>query len=70
MGWNDDRHACKVCVFRAKGVLRSNGIRCDFIGITNHSRGCPVEDCDKFVKGRKRKRSAYGRNLKNIETKA
>lgn len=58
-GWNKDKKACKKCMYRGKGAGRlthnfvsiSNG--CNFILIEGHSRGCKVEDCNVFVKGKK-----------------
>ena len=49
-GWNKDRHACKTCQWRGSKIGR-NG--CDFIILVrpNHSRGCKVEDCDKYIRG-------------------
>lgn len=57
-GWNKDKKACKKCMYRGKGAGRlthnfvsiSNG--CNYILIEGHSRGCKVEDCNVFVKGR------------------
>lgn len=49
-GWNKDRHACKTCQWRGCRSVRNN---CDYIILTrpNHSRGCSVEDCDKYIRG-------------------
>lgn len=53
-GWNTDRHACKTCQYRMKeGGAKANGARCNYVEIAKHSRGCEVEDCDKYVKSRK-----------------
>ena len=50
-GWNEDRHACRTCVYRATGTLKTNGAGCDYVTITQHIRDCSVEDCDKYIKG-------------------
>lgn len=44
-GWNEDRHGCKICKYRAefKG--------CDYYMITDTERGCDPSVCDKFEKG-------------------
>lgn len=44
--WNQDRHGCKTCVYRARGD--KNDHRCDYILIMEHSRGCSVEDCNRY----------------------
>lgn len=46
-GWNADRKKCKTCRYRA----REDKGGCDYIEIMKHSRGCDVEDCDKYKKG-------------------
>lgn len=50
-GWNEDRHACRTCVYRATGTLKANGAGCDYADITQHIRDCSVGDCDKYIKG-------------------
>ena len=47
-GWNADRGKCKTCRYRARA---DKGGGCDYIEIAGHSRGCAVEDCDRYVKG-------------------
>lgn len=47
-GHNKNRELCKTCIYRG----RDFGVnRCDYIEISKRSRGCAVEDCDKYVKG-------------------
>lgn len=46
-GWNEDRHACKSCCYRAP---RGNS-GCDYYIITDQERGCDPADCDKYKKG-------------------
>ena len=41
---------CKTCIYRAADT-DPNG--CDFILIKGHSRGCPVEECDRYEKGKR-----------------
>lgn len=51
-GWNEDRHACKTCRYRTTKVTeKNNSIKCNYISIAKHSRGCEVRDCDKYEKG-------------------
>lgn len=51
-GWNEDRHACKTCRYRTMKVTeKNNSMKCNYISIANHSRGCEVKDCDKYEKG-------------------
>ena len=51
-GWNKDRHACKTCRYRTTKVTeKNNSMKCNYISIAKHSRGCEVKDCDKYEKG-------------------
>lgn len=50
-GWNADRKKCKTCKFRPASALKSNGAGCDYCDLVGHSRGCAVEDCDRYEKG-------------------
>lgn len=51
-GWNEDRHACKTCRYRTTKITeKNNSMKCNYISIAKHSRGCAVEDCDKYEKG-------------------
>lgn len=48
-GHNKDGHLCPTCQYRGrKGI---NG--CDYLQVEGHSRGCRVEDCDRYIKGDK-----------------
>ena len=47
-GINADRHLCKTCCFRGKRSV--NG--CNFVWITGKRRGCRVEDCDRYKRGK------------------
>ena len=51
-GWNADRKKCRSCRYRARPD-QVNG--CDYIERAKHSRGCSVEDCDRYVRGRRLK---------------
>ena len=42
----------KNCAYRC--FLDSGVFYCNYIGVTGHSRGCEVKDCDKMVKGRRK----------------
>ncbi len=50
-GWNADRRKCRTCRYRAAWTDMKNGAGCDYIDLVHHSRGCAVEDCDRYVKG-------------------
>lgn len=52
---NNHTSECKKndCIYKAT----AGGIKiCDYLGITGELRGCPVQGCTKYVKGKKRKR--------------
>jgi hypothetical protein len=49
-GHNKDRSLCKTCIYRSREEQVKN---CDYIIIIGHSRECDVEDCDKYVKGKR-----------------
>ena len=51
-GWNADRKKCRSCRYRARPEQVN---RCDYIEHAKHSRGCSVEDCDRYVRGRRLK---------------
>lgn len=51
-GWNADRKKCRSCRYRARPEQVN---RCDYIEFARHSRGCDVEDCDRYVRGRRLK---------------
>ena len=51
-GWNADRKKCRSCRYRARPEQVN---RCDYIEHAKHSRGCDVEDCDRYVRGRRLK---------------
>lgn len=44
---------CKTCIYRHSA---SSFICCDYLVIEGHKRGCGVEDCNKYKKGKKLKR--------------
>lgn len=49
VGRNKDRKLCVKCIYRGRDRSTVNG--CDYIEYVGHSRGCSVEDCDKYVNG-------------------
>ena len=51
-GWNADRKKCRSFRYRARPEQIN---RCDYIEHAKHSRGCSVEDCDRYVRGRRLK---------------
>ena len=52
-GWNADRKKCKSCRYRQahNNSTDLNKGNCNYIEIAGHSRGCDVEDCNRYVKG-------------------
>lgn len=66
-GWNQDRHACRTCVYRATGTLKTNGAGCDYVTITQRIRDCSVEDCDKYIKGAPKSKKQVKDNGKENE---
>ena len=48
-GHNADRKKCQTCCYRGRDPKNKNG--CDYIEHEGHSRGCSVEDCNRYVKG-------------------
>lgn len=53
-GKNADRHLCKTCKYRAAAYYQNgSGIKCEYAlkSGTKRTRGCDVEDCDKYEKG-------------------
>lgn len=66
-GWNKNKKACKKCKYRGRcagkrdkrnQLSTQNG--CNFIVLTGHMRGCKVEDCTRFVEGKKIKANPKG----------
>lgn len=57
-GWNADRKKCKSCRYRQAHYNPTdlNKGNCNYIEIAGHSRGCDVEDCDRYVKGKTMKK--------------
>lgn len=57
-GWNADRKKCKSCRYRQAhyNSTDKNKGNCNYIEIAGHSRGCTVEDCDRYVKGKTMKK--------------
>lgn len=49
-GHNANRKKCASCIYRSRDK-NVNG--CDYAFLVKHSRGCSVEDCDKYIKGRR-----------------
>lgn len=49
---NTDRYLCKTCQYRIGKNYRMEGMRCNYIEVTGHMRGCDAADCDKYVKGK------------------
>ena len=45
---NKHRKLCKTCQYRSSTPKLNS---CDYIELMEHSRSCPVEDCDKYIKG-------------------
>lgn len=43
---------CSQCIYRAP---KYSDYGCDYLALTGQSRGCGVEDCTLFIKGRRLK---------------
>lgn len=58
-GWNADRRKCRTCRYRQahNNSTDQNKGNCNYIEIARHSRGCAVEDCDRYVKGKRMERN-------------
>lgn len=50
-GWNADRKKCKSCRYRQDWNNPSTKGNCNYIELVHHSRGCAVEDCNRYLKG-------------------
>ena len=50
-GYNSDRHLCRSCRYR-DGLATARG-GCNYLAIVGHSRGCSVENCNVYEKGKK-----------------
>lgn len=50
-GDNSDRHLCRSCRYR-DGLATARG-GCNYLAIVGHSRGCKVEECNVYERGKK-----------------
>lgn len=50
-GDNSDRHLCRSCRYRDRLATARGG--CNYLAIVGHSRGCSVENCNVYEKGKK-----------------
>ena len=50
-GDNSDRHLCRSCRYR-DGLATARG-GCNYLAIVGHSRGCSVDNCNVYKKGKK-----------------
>lgn len=50
-GYNSDRHLCRSCRYR-DGLVTARG-GCNYLSIAGHSRGCSVDNCNVYEKGKK-----------------
>lgn len=69
-GWNADREKCKSCRYRQDWNNPSTKGNCNYIEIAGHSRGCAVEDCDRYVKGIIMKKERKWVNRRKIPQKS
>lgn len=57
---NADRHLCKTCIYKPSPEDKKKlQMHCDYIEIAGEMRKCPVEDCNKYVKGRRTNRRKH-----------
>lgn len=55
-GKNADRHLCRTCQYRAGAYDKGKtGMNCNYIEVMKHSRGCSVEECTVYVRGKRLK---------------
>ena len=54
-GMNADRHLCKTCCYRANVRGNNLGNRCNYFLITGELRKCEVAECNKYIKGKKKR---------------
>lgn len=61
-GWNKDKKACKSCQYRGRGSGGANTSQngCNYILVEGHSRGCKIEDCNCYIKGKQIKLNPNG----------
>lgn len=52
-GHNKDRHLCKTCQYRMGQYGKVRAMNCNYIEIEGRSRGCSVEDCNVYKKGKR-----------------
>lgn len=53
-GWNKNRNGCRKCMYKGSHVKdNAKHPGCNYILMEGHSRGCPIEDCQVFRKGKK-----------------
>lgn len=57
-GHNADRHLCKTCQYRMGQYGKARAMNCNYIEIEGHSRGCSVEECNVYKKGKRIKGKA------------
>ena len=50
-GNNSDRHLCRSCRYR-DGLATARG-GCNYLSIAGHSRGCSVDNCNVYERGKK-----------------
>lgn len=46
---HEKNEKCKTCIYR--GAKMQTAIGCEYILHAGHSRGCSVEECDKYEPG-------------------
>lgn len=66
---NKNRALCPSCIYRGRDRIHENG--CDYAYLMDHSRGCTVEECNRYVKGpriARRKDIAYSEARHGWET--
>lgn len=50
-------HLCRTCIYGCGG--NESDPKCNYIGITGHMRGCKAENCEKYHKGRRIRRTPF-----------
>lgn len=62
LGWRQKYIKCQKCKYRTEMLCK---IACGYMLITGERRGCPAENCERFVEGTAYKISSdgFGRRL-------
>ena len=66
-GWNNDKRKCKRCQYRGLKCQQGTKNGCDYIEHARHSRGCRIEDCFRYIRGKRLLINTRGANREDEE---